>query len=43
MLAATVLLVLLGIRKLKKIRAPEKSIAEAKETIAALTSRGDDN
>ena len=43
MLAATAALVFLGVRKLKRIKAPEKSIAEAKETIAALTSRGDDN
>ncbi|MGW6934942.1 phage holin family protein [Lentzea sp. NPDC054927] len=38
----------LGWRKVKKIKAPEKSIAAAKDTIAALThreskSRGDDN
>jgi uncharacterized membrane protein YqjE len=38
----------LGWRKVKKIKAPEKSIAAAKDTFAALTSRdihnrGDDN
>ena len=43
MLATAGALVFLGIRKLKKIRAPEKSIAAAKDTVAALTSRGDDN
>ncbi|GAB2871061.1 phage holin family protein [Lentzea nigeriaca] len=36
-------LVLLGVRKLRKIRAPQKSIAAAKDTVAALTRRGDDN
>ncbi|MFD4673878.1 phage holin family protein [Lentzea sp. NPDC058450] len=36
-------MVWLGIRKLKKIKAPEKSIAAAKDTVAALTRRGDDN
>jgi hypothetical protein len=34
---------LLGWRKVKKIKAPEKSIAAAKDTVAALTRRGDDN
>jgi len=43
MLVAVVALTWLGIRKLKKIRAPEKSIAAAKDTVAALTRRGDDN
>jgi len=33
----------LGWRKVKKIKAPEKSIAAAKDTVAALTRRGDDN
>jgi hypothetical protein len=33
----------LGWRKVKKIKAPEKSIAAAKETVAVLTRRGDDN
>lgn len=43
MIATTVLFALLGVRKLKKIRAPEKSIAAAKDTVAALTRRGDDH
>ncbi|MEV6242569.1 phage holin family protein [Lentzea sp. NPDC051838] len=43
MVAAAVALIVLGVRKLKKIKAPEKSIAAAKDTIAALTNRGDDN
>lgn len=34
---------LLGWRKVKKIKAPEKSIAAARDTVAALTRRGDDN
>jgi hypothetical protein len=33
----------LGYRKAKKIRAPERSIAAARDTVAALTNRGDDH
>jgi len=33
----------LGWRKVKKMKAPEKSIAAAKDTFAALTSRGGKN
>lgn len=43
MLATTVFCVFLGIRKAKKIKAPERSIAAARDTVAALTRRGDDN
>ncbi|MDX8033917.1 phage holin family protein [Lentzea sp. BCCO 10_0856] len=43
MIVTTITCVFLGVRKLKKIRAPEKSIAAAKDTVAALTRRGDDN
>ncbi len=38
-LLVAVLLVLLGVRKLKKIKAPEKTIATAKEIPAALKGR----
>ena len=43
MIVTTGLFVFLGVRKAKKIRAPQKSIAAAKDTVAALTRRGDDN
>ncbi len=43
MLATAVLFAFLGYRKVKKLKAPEKSIAAAKDTVAALTRRGDDN
>lgn len=43
MVATAVGLVIFGVRKLKRIKAPEKSIAEAKDTVAVLTRRGDDN
>lgn len=43
MVVTAVVLGIIGVRKLKKIRAPEKSIAAAKDTVAALTRRGDDN
>ena len=34
------LLVVLGIRKMKRIKAPERTIATSKETVAALKNRG---
>jgi uncharacterized membrane protein YqjE len=37
-----VLLVFLGVKKFKRIRAPQRTIDSAKDTIAALRSRGDD-
>ncbi|SDL12390.1 Putative Holin-X, holin superfamily III [Lentzea albidocapillata subsp. violacea] len=43
MVLSAITFALLGYRKVKKIRAPEKSIAAAKDTVAALTRRGDDN
>lgn len=43
MWATTGVFVLMGYRKVKKLKAPEKSIAAAKDTVAALTRRGDDN
>jgi len=43
MVLTTALFGLLGWRKVKKIKAPEKSIAAARDTMAALRSRGDDN
>ncbi len=43
MLLTAVLFGFLGWRKVKKIRAPEKSIAAARDTVAALRNRGDDN
>lgn len=43
MFVATLLSFFLGYRKAKKIRAPQKSIAAARDTVAALTRRGDDN
>ncbi|SEQ32304.1 Putative Holin-X, holin superfamily III [Lentzea xinjiangensis] len=48
MLLTAVLFAFLGYRKVRKLRAPEKSIAAARDTVAALTqrdsqSRGDDN
>ena len=43
MLATAGLFALMGYRKVKKLKAPEKSIAAAKDTVAALTRRGDDN
>lgn len=42
MLAIVVVAAVLGIRKLKKIKAPERTISSLKETTAALTSRGKD-
>ncbi len=36
------LLVLIGVRKIKRIRAPQRTIDSAKDTLAALRSRGDD-
>lgn len=33
----------LGYRKVKKIRAPQRTIASAKDTVAVLRHRGDDN
>lgn len=36
------LLVWRGIRKFKRIRAPQRTIDSAKDTVAALTKRGDD-
>jgi hypothetical protein len=39
MVATAVLFALLGWRKGKSMRAPQKSIAEARQTMAALTSR----
>lgn len=35
-----VVLALLGIRKLKKVRGPERAVVQAKETKLALTKRG---
>ena len=43
MFLTAVLCALLGYRKVRKIRAPEKSIAAARDTVAALTRRGDDH
>ncbi|GAA3622143.1 putative superfamily III holin-X [Lentzea atacamensis] len=43
MLATAVLFALLGYRKVRRLRPPEKSIAAAKDTVAALTHRGGDN
>ncbi|MGW6448979.1 phage holin family protein [Lentzea sp. HUAS TT2] len=43
MIVTAVTFAFLGYRKVRKIRAPEKSIAAAKDTVAALTRRGDDN
>jgi uncharacterized membrane protein (DUF485 family) len=43
MFGTAVFFAVLGIRKVKRIKAPEKSIAAAKDTVAALTRRGDDN
>lgn len=36
------LLVLVGVRKFKRIRAPQRTIDSAKDTLAALRGRGDD-
>jgi uncharacterized membrane protein YqjE len=36
------LFVLLGVRKVKKIKAPERTISSVRDTAAALTSRGED-
>jgi hypothetical protein len=41
-LAVTGLLVWRGIRKFKRIRAPQRTISSAKDTVAALRKRGDD-
>lgn len=41
-LAVVGLLVFFGIRKFKRIRAPQRTIDSAKDTFAALSRRGDD-
>ncbi|WP_204449947.1 phage holin family protein [Actinokineospora baliensis] len=41
MLAVSFLFTLLGMRKLKSLRAPERTISTVKDTAAALTHRGD--
>jgi uncharacterized membrane protein YqjE len=43
MLLTAVLFAFLGYRKVRKIRAPEKTIAAARDTVATFTRRGDDN
>ena len=43
MLLTAGLFAFMGYRKVRKIRAPEKSIAAARDTVAALTRRGDDH
>ncbi|SES04923.1 Putative Holin-X, holin superfamily III [Actinokineospora terrae] len=41
MLVVAAVFTLLGIRKLKSLRAPERTISSVKDTAAALTHRGD--
>ncbi|RLK59899.1 putative superfamily III holin-X [Actinokineospora cianjurensis] len=41
MLLVATVFTLLGIRKLKSLRAPERTISTVKDTAAALTHRGD--
>ncbi|MFD5825316.1 phage holin family protein [Lentzea sp. NPDC060358] len=43
MIVTAALFAFLGYRKVRKIRAPEKSIAAAKDTVAALTHRKGDS
>ncbi len=40
-IATVGLLVALGVRKMKKLRAPQRTIASAKDTVAALRHRGE--
>jgi hypothetical protein len=41
MIVLAIVFALLGVRKVKAIRAPERTISSMKDTAAALTSRGD--
>jgi uncharacterized membrane protein YqjE len=43
MLVTAVLFALLGYRKVKKLRAPQRTIDSAKDTVAALRRRGEDH
>ncbi|QFZ16299.1 phage holin family protein [Saccharothrix syringae] len=42
MLLTAVLFALLGVRKLKKLRAPQRTIDSARDTVAAIRNRGED-